>query len=114
MLFTVLEKSLSLFTLTLTMQFFSVSSPRPDLAAEDLIPISLSSDTKPRPDSTVEGVNFKRNSISYRSKISCSEEDLTKLRTFCHKENNFPPKLKNKTACNRSFAHFLRCSGFFV
>ena len=58
--------------------FFSVSSPRPDIAGKDLISISLLF-LEPRPDSTVEGAIVLKDIVFIIDpRPHAADEDLTK------------------------------------
>ena len=62
--------------------FFSMSSPGPDLADEDLISVLLFYNSEPRRDSTVVGLSFKRYSVSIGPRPETADEDLKQIRIF--------------------------------
>ena len=56
-----------------------MSSPRPDLAEEDLILVFLFYNSEPRPDSMVIGLSFKIASFSIGPRPDTAKEDLKKI-----------------------------------
>ena len=70
--------------------FFSASSPRPDLADEDLISVVCFYNSEPRSDTTVVGLSFKRYSVSIDPRPETADKDLKKLRLFLQNGNYRP------------------------